>query len=315
MSLIFKAPESGEANIGLRLGMINCETKGTVWFDNIKVEPVSSDYVYEAEHINAYFDASNTKYVSRSSVEKWVSDLDKVYLLMKEFSGNRIPFAGDKMGIVATNASAVGGVCAGYPIYWFKNAGENPIETQLTRTSKTGDLAFSILHEMGHNFNYIGFYNWNWDWNDEMFANLRAYYAVDQLRNMYLNQIGTRPVVYEPGDTFRYSDDLKNYYQRRYNETMAKGYYHHDGLLYTIIKAKELVGWDPIIETMVELSNTDCSNKNQYGKLVGFFSTLSQKSNTPFSTLLPASDSATIETFWNKYKTLSDYPENYPPQN
>ncbi|NLD45849.1 MAG: carbohydrate-binding protein CenC, partial [Clostridiaceae bacterium] len=315
VNLIFKAPESGEANIGLRLGFYNCETKGTVWFDNIKVEPVSSDYVYESEHINAYFDASDTKNTTRSAVIKWLSDMDKVYLLMKEFSGNRTPFGGNKVGLLSTNAAPEGAACAGNPIFWFKGSSENPVEGQLTRTSKTNDLSFAILHEMGHNFNYIGNYNWNWNWNDEMFANFRAYYAVEQLEKMYSNQIGSRPVVFDPSNTYRYGDELKNYYLKRYNETMANGYYHHDGLGYLLIKAKELVGWDPIIETMVELSNTNSSGKNDYEKLFNFYTILSQKSNKPINSLIPLADMKAVQTFYATYKTLSDYPENYPPKN
>jgi len=40
VKLLFKTPDSGSVNIGLRLGFLNCETKGTVWFDNVKVEAV-----------------------------------------------------------------------------------------------------------------------------------------------------------------------------------------------------------------------------------------------------------------------------------
>jgi len=92
------------------------------------------------------------------------------------------------------------------------------------------------LHEIGHNFN-LG--NTSWNWNDEMFANFRAYYAVEQLENLHLNNMGPMPVVYNYPNIRREGTELKDYYSERYNETMAQGEFHHDGLMYTLILAKE----------------------------------------------------------------------------
>jgi len=54
-------------------------------------------------------------------------------------------------------------------------------------TCEHGDLSFAILHEIGHNFN-LG--NTSWNWNDEMFANFRAYYAVETAGKLALEQYG-----------------------------------------------------------------------------------------------------------------------------
>jgi len=76
----FQTPDSGSVNIGLRLGFLNCETKGTVWFDNVKVEAVPSDYIYESEHIIACFETDDTQFATREGILNWLSELDKVYV-------------------------------------------------------------------------------------------------------------------------------------------------------------------------------------------------------------------------------------------
>ncbi|HHV30130.1 carbohydrate-binding protein CenC [Acetivibrio mesophilus] len=302
VSLLFKTPESGRVNIGLRLGFLHCETKGTVWFDNVKVEPVPSDYIYESEHFDACFDTSDTQYTTREGIINWLSDLDKVYVLMKEFSGNRIPFNGNKIGILASDGHPSGSAAyAGNPIMWFKSSDNNPIANQLKRSYENGDLSFGILHEIGHNFN-LG--NTSWNWNDEMFANFRAYYAVDQLEKIHLNNMGPMPVVYNDPNIRREGTQLKYYYLIRYLQTMGQGEFHHDGLMYRLIEVQEEIGWEPFLKTIQYLSDNDYSDKNDLEKFKLFYSKLSEYSQRPESELISNKDLSLVESFWEDHGTL-----------
>lgn len=302
VKLLFKTPDSGSVNIGLRLGFLNCETKGTVWFDNVKVEAVPSDYIYESEHIIACFETDDTQFATREGILNWLSELDKVYVLMKEFSGNRVPFDGKKMGILSSDSHSGGvGAYAGDPIMWFKSANDNPVAYQLKMTCEHGDLSFAILHEIGHNFN-LG--NTSWNWNDEMFANFRAYYAVEQLENLHLNNMGPMPVVYNYPNIRREGTELKDYYSERYNETMAQGEFHHDGLMYTLILAKEKIGWEPFLKTIQYLSSNDFSNKNDMEKFELFYSKLSEYSQQPISELISDEDMSLVRAYWNEHGSL-----------
>jgi len=56
------------------------------------------------------------------------------------------------------------------------------------------------------------------------------------------------PVVYNYPNIRREGTELKDYYSERYNETMAQGEFHHDGLMYTLILAKEKIGWEPFLK-------------------------------------------------------------------
>ncbi|WP_265445434.1 carbohydrate-binding protein CenC [Acetivibrio straminisolvens] len=302
VSLLFKTPESGIVMIGLRLGFFFNETKGTVWFDNVKVEPVPSDYIYESEHFDACFDASDTQYTTREGIINWLSDLDKVYVLMKEFSGNRIPFNGNKIGILASDGHPSGSASyAGNPIMWFKSSNENPVANQLKRSYENGDLSFAILHEIGHNFN-LG--NTSWNWNDEMFANFRAYYAVDQLEKMHLNNMGPMPVVYNDPNIRREGTQLKYYYLSRYIQTMSRGEFHHDGLMYRLIEVQEEIGWEPFLKTIQYLSSNDFSDKNDMEKFDLFYSKLSEYSQRPVSELISDYDKSVVKAYWDKHKSL-----------
>jgi len=51
--------------------------------------------------------------------------------------------------------------------------------------------------------------------------------------------MGPMPVVYNYPNIRREGTELKDYYSERYNETMAQGEFHHDGLMYTLILAKK----------------------------------------------------------------------------
>ena len=80
---------------------------------------------------------------------------------------------------------------AGYPIHWNRDY----VASTLDEVARYDNAVFGIMHEMGHNFapgNYVtGAYdhgNGEWNWNEELFANFRMYYALCRTGySVYLN--------------------------------------------------------------------------------------------------------------------------------
>lgn len=237
---------------------------GEVWYDDIFVKEVSDDQMYfrTGEHISLALDRDKVS-IPDSEVDKWLVNLDKIYLSYKDLIGD-CPYDGRKIMILTTPGIEAGyWALAGNPILWNNHVG---IEKLLRRTMDCGDWNFGILHEIGHTFSpgtVTG--NGNWNWNDEIFANFRMSYALEDCGG----SVCQRDVIYTGAD-------IINYYKIFYDETIGKGIAKNNGdaLHYTFLRIKEKYGWNvykKAFRRLYALSSEEMSHlRTDYEKLKFF---------------------------------------------
>ena len=233
----------GEAQVscglGFHSGTYNGGTaKGKVWWDDVTVAQTTPDELYmkEGEHIILAID-KDKMCVSDSVVARWIANLDKVYESYKTLVGGT-PYYGDKILILTTPGIEPGyWALAGNPILWNNHVG---IDRLLKRTEELDDWNFGILHEIGHTFS--SYYtesgnttNTDWNWNDEIFANFRMSYALEQLGG----KMSQRNVIYTGAENM-------DYYKIFYDETIGAGIAKNNGdaLHYTLMRIARKYGWD-----------------------------------------------------------------------
>ena len=161
---------------------------------------------------------------------------------------------------------------AGYPIQWNRDY----VASTLDEVARYDNAVFGIMHEMGHNFapgNYVtGAYdhgNGEWNWNEELFANFRMYYALCRTGyKVYLN------------NTVYTGAQISDMYRKSYEETLARGIaVDGDGLMYVMTRMADTEGWEPFRKTFRELYDlapqTSCGT-TKWEKIDYFFSALSR---------------------------------------
>lgn len=235
----FVPSSSGTAEICCNLGNFGGTYNGgtalgEAWFDDISVNEVNGQQMYfrSGQHISLAIDRDKAC-IPDSTMDKWLSDLDKVYECYMDLVGN-CPYNGDKIMIMTTPGIEAGyWALAGNPILWNNRTG---IEKLLQKTAEDGDWNFGILHEIGHTFSpgtITG--NGQWNWNDEIFANFRMSYALE-VCNAAVSQ---RNRLY-------HGKEIIEYYRIFYDETIGQGLAKNNGdaLHYTFLRIKEKYGWD-----------------------------------------------------------------------
>ena len=86
------------------------------------------------------------------------------------------PHEGRKLAILSSRGLESGyWALAGYPILWSSNY--SAVTSPFEELAQHGTWSFGLMHELGHVFN-LG--NSSWNWNDEMFANFRMQYGLEQ---------------------------------------------------------------------------------------------------------------------------------------
>ena len=195
---IDSVPESGEVTICLRLGNTASDSQGEAYFDNVEVKVNEDLYVRESNHCRLVVD-KNLVSVSDNVIDGWLANLDKVYECYRDLFSGRVPFEGRKFVFRSSLIDAW--AYAGEPILWHQDY----ISQSLERVAM-GDWCFGILHEMGHNFApYMSDATYTFDWNEELFANFRMYYAITQLGITIITDVN------EPNGNGGYSYKLKTY--------------------------------------------------------------------------------------------------------
>jgi hypothetical protein len=128
---------------------------------------------------------------------------------------------------------------AGNPVQWNRECCRQYFESH-----RDGDDAcFGSIHEMGHNFEQTRVS----DLNHEMMANLALCYAVEVLG---------LPILFDHERTIgRGLQD--GFYRRCYERTIKVGTYHHDGLLFCILRVKDAIDWEPFEVVMRQLIEKD----------------------------------------------------------
>lgn len=263
----FVANETGKAELCCRLGFFGGTTnggkaKGKAWFDNISLNETSSDeaQLFEGQHIRLILD-TDKKSISDEDIKSWVSQLDKTYESYHKFVGD-VPYKGRKIDILTTPGIESGyWALAGNPILWNNNTN---IKQYLTDYKEKGDWSFGILHEIAHTFSVGTVKGCDyWNWNDEIFANFRMAYALEDCNG----SVSQRNVIYT-------GKDIMNYYKIFYDETLGQGIASDNGdaIQYTLMRIKGKYGWQVYEKAFVKLY--DCNNKpgkelkNKYEKFL-----------------------------------------------
>lgn len=263
----FVANETGRAELCCRLGFFGGTTnggkaKGKVWFDNISVTETTPTevQVFEGKHIRLMLD-SDKKSISDEEIKSWLSQLDKVYESYHKFVGD-VPYKGRKIDILTTPGIESGyWALAGNPILWNNNTS---IKQYLEDYRDNGDWSFGILHEIAHTFSVGTVKGCDyWNWNDEIFANFRMAYALEDCNG----SVSQRNMIYTGGD-------IMFYYKIFYDETLGQGIASDNGdaIQYTLMRIKEKYGWSVYEKAFTKLY--DCNNKpekeleNRYEKFL-----------------------------------------------
>ena len=237
-------PNSSTVTIACRLGFWSATSTGKAYFDDVSIEEVKK-FVEVGNHIKLIIDGEDASAVKPATITTWIANLDKAYEKYFELMGHT-PYNGDRITIFSVNNYPNGWAVAGNPILWHKPY----VRSELLSIQSTGTWSFGIMHELGHDFNpQLSSIN-SWVFNEEMFANLRMYYVVEKL-----NATIKQGKVYKgPGLLTYYKDDAGDSYRNTIERGIARG---HDGIMYTLLRIKNKVGWSPFIKTIRDLNSSE----------------------------------------------------------
>lgn len=273
VSVDFLAQDDGTAEIVCSLGFRYGGTtnggysSGTVYFDNVSVVKVTDElYMQEGEHIRLFLEPSQV-YANKQQITEWVANLDKMYESYVELGGLK-PQDGRKLAILTTRGIESGyWALAGYPILWSSNY--DAVTSTLEELVKHGTWSFGLMHELGHVFN-VGISDWNW--NDEMFANFRMQYGLEQNDGKVWmdNQVYT-------------GREIMNLYKKNYDKTIGTTV-TDDGIHYMIGRLADpnCIGWEPFKKAFRELNTKGGRYSTKYSKFEYFLSLLSKYASEQF---------------------------------
>lgn len=228
---------------------------GTVYFDNISLTKVTDELcVVEGDHVRLFMETSKIV-ASPAKLNEWVANLDKMYLSYEELVGG-VPFQGKKIGVVNTNGLEYWAV-AGNPIVW----NTAYVESSLQELVDHDSWNFGIMHEIGHTFNIK---NANWDWNDEMFANIRMHYGLVQNDG----KVWMDNRVYT-------GNEILDMYKKDYDKTIGTQV-NDNGIHYMLVRIAGQIGWEPFKKTFAYLNTNGGQGSNKFDKFIYFCSTLSR---------------------------------------
>jgi len=268
--ITFQTPEDGKIQIACRIGFTGLST-GVAEFKNLKLEKLDL-FELESEYIRLRIDHEDAAVVSKTTLENWLANMDKVYLQYYDLIGMK-PFDGQRITVLAVEQYPWGWAVAGNPILWHKRY----VPSSLKNIEDRDDWSFGIMHEISHDFNAA---EWaikdvyeSWNWNEEMFANFRMYYAVENLNGKFIQ-----------GDILYTGAEAKLFYKSdgsgSYDKTFPKGEFSHDALMFTLIRIKDVIGWQPFIDTFKWLYTNKTELTNDWDKFNLFLDKLEEFSDT-----------------------------------
>ena len=167
--------ENETAEVWLRLGGYSAMSSGTVYFDEISFTENTEKYIRTSKHFRLIINPSD-KSITDEQIDIWLSNLDAMYEQYKDLMSGLVPYDG-KISIYSEAdipAWAWTTSTQDFGIQW--NA--EYIASALMQIATYGDWSFGIMHETGHNFGSIGTRNNAYNWNEELFANMRMYLAL-----------------------------------------------------------------------------------------------------------------------------------------
>jgi len=271
LSVTFRAPENGIVTIGLRLGFWCSEAKGSVIFSNFYLNP-NEDWVEMGEgtvRLNTSIDVLSLLPID--SVLLWIDHQIIAYEQMKRLYG-KPPFEGQIVRY-ETRKNIDCYAFAGNPVVWNLDC---MIGFFVDRMDAPQDACFGTIHEMGHNFDMTILTHINC----ELMANFALCYAVEN---------ASLPIHFD--NAYTVGRGLQDgFYQKCYQNSIAKGKYHHDGFLYCLLLIKDKIGWKPFEITMRNLLKQNLHINNPSKIVEHWFDMLSSVSNTDVKTLIPPKD-------------------------
>jgi len=262
VKMSFIATDKTES-FSIRLGFWYNDSEGTAWFDNFSIEEQA---VFKAEspekHIRLNLPAQYVKEEDKPFIAEWLKQMDDVYKVYEEFMGG-VPYDGKTIDIYATLHNLPGAwAWAGNPIYWTGRFVESELESL-----RKGNWSFGILHEIAHDF---AINDQSYNWNEEMFANLRMYYALEKLGG-----------TVHQGGSIRDHLWLKEFYR-----TVGGEQFNHDNHMYYLLTVKDEIGWEPFKATIQELGSRSPERLTPLEKFNLFFETLARHGGTTPDRLL-----------------------------
>lgn len=151
------------------------------------------------------------------------------------------PYGGNKIRIRSGSINAW--AYAGNPIQW----NENYI-TETLMSVKEGDWCFGLMHELGHDFAPGHFTEFSatcaFDFNEEVMANWRMYYALEKLDGVVFNN----DKIYHGKEVVAlYRSDTPN----SYDNIIKAGRCEEmgNGLTYCLWRIRDAYGWQVWIDT------------------------------------------------------------------
>lgn len=248
-------PVGGEVQISLRLGYNSADSDGKAWFDNVEISEDTDMYIRQSTHVKFMVPRNKVPAsVTDADIDVWLGNLDEAYLAYKILFSGRVPWDGIRMKIRSANIPAW--AYAGNPIQW----NTNYITSELSSIKNNGDWSFGILHEIGHNFaSHIGSANYAWNWDEEVFANFRMAYVLQNVSGARIRQ-----------QNRNYGANIIDYYKLSYDSTIGRGLASNgDGIQYTLLRIVKEFGWEPVIEAfdhLYELAPNTPSGSNNWSK-------------------------------------------------
>lgn len=272
---------SDNITLGLRIGYTAGASKGIAYFDNVALTKNNNLFFAESAHVKLVINKKETS-VSETAINTWLSNLDKIYKSYKELFKGRVPFEGEKNIVRSKEINAW--AYAGYPIQWNKDY----VASELESIQNEGNWSFGIMHEIGHNFaSHIGNSNYSWNWNEEIFANFRMYYALEKTGGSVVLDISEVVNGKEEHKRKKFTGNelaefYKSYssggYDKTFGASKAAG---GDGIMYTMIRIQKKYGWQIFIDSFDELYNlprneSEEKNWTSFKKFSFFMETLSK---------------------------------------
>jgi pimeloyl-ACP methyl ester carboxylesterase len=162
---------------------------------------------------------------------------------------------------------------------------------QILAINADDDWSYGIIHEIGHDFDDA-----RWNFDAEFFANLKVSYVVDTNTSarVWTGRINSVPYInYANLPAF-----YKTYAPGAYDNTVATGTYHNDGLNYTFLKIKNQIGWNPFKQTFRYFNSLPAADvpTTNLGKLNLFLSKLMDYSGYNVFSLLTAQEKNVYQT-------------------
>lgn len=246
-------PAADTVVLCLKLGNTAADARGVAYFDDVSIT-YNKDLYERASpeaHIKLVID-KNCVSVSESVIDDWLAKLDKVYASYRVLFKGMSPYEGKTITIRSGSINTW--AYAGNPIQWNKDY----ISEALLKVSR-GDWCFGIMHELGHDFAPGHFPEHEgatvaWDFNEELFANFRMYYALDNVPGA---QIIQEAQVFHPDGTctsvakMYKGKDIQKLYKSEtsnsYDRTIAKDRAVEMGnaLCYCLCRIVDRYGWGP----------------------------------------------------------------------